>query len=62
MDPGVYMDDIADIICQIFQYSIQQRHDKSLDIYVNITIPNINFYLLYNKIDPLYDITLWGVV
>ena len=28
--PGVYMDDISIIICQIFQYSIQQQHDQNL--------------------------------
>ena len=35
---------------------------KISDIYVIITIPNINNLFLYNKIDPLCDIILWGVV
>ena len=27
--PGVYMDDIANIICQLFQYSIKQQHHQN---------------------------------
>ena len=57
--PGIYMDDIANIICQIFQYSIQQKHDKDYYIHVRITIPNINNLFLYNKTGPLYDVMLW---
>ena len=43
----VYMDDISDMICQIYhlnleQYFIQQQHDLISDIYVII-----NVYLLY---------------
>ena len=27
--PGVYVDDVAYIICQLFKFSILQQHDKN---------------------------------
>ena len=43
---GVYMDDIANIICQLFQYFIQQLPTFMLALLFQISI----IHFLYNKI------------
>ena len=42
LSPDVYMDDIANSICRILQCYIQQQYDQSCQLYVRITIPNVN--------------------
>ena len=53
---------LSKILCYLILVLFRNNFIKISNTYVIIDMPYIKFWFLYNKIDPVYDITWWEIV